>query len=58
MSLANLVGISLEKVAPDTVPYLFHHEKDRATIEKTFEALFTLVLELDEEEDRAMRGAG
>ncbi|MDZ7750410.1 MAG: type I restriction endonuclease subunit R [Gammaproteobacteria bacterium] len=33
----------------------YNREKDRATIEKTFEALFTLVLGLDEEEDRAVR---
>lgn len=33
----------------------YNREKDRATIEKTFEALFTLVQELDEEEHRAVR---
>lgn len=33
----------------------YNREKDRVTIEKTFEALFTLVQELDEEESRAVR---
>ncbi len=33
----------------------YNREKDRVTIEKTFESLFTLVQELDEEEHRAMR---
>nr|MBS0021632.1 DUF3387 domain-containing protein [Gammaproteobacteria bacterium] len=33
----------------------YNREKDRATIEKTFEALFSLVHELDEEEHRAIR---
>ncbi|MEW8402413.1 MAG: type I restriction endonuclease subunit R [Candidatus Thiodiazotropha sp.] len=33
----------------------YNREKDRATIEKTFEALFNLVRELDEEEHRAIR---
>jgi type I restriction enzyme, R subunit len=33
----------------------YNREKDRATIERTFEALFTLVQELDEEEHRAVR---
>ncbi|MEX2500688.1 MAG: HsdR family type I site-specific deoxyribonuclease [Wenzhouxiangellaceae bacterium] len=33
----------------------YNREKDRATIEKTFEALFTLVQELDEEASRAVR---
>ncbi|MDT8445252.1 MAG: DUF3387 domain-containing protein, partial [Desulfuromonadales bacterium] len=33
----------------------YNREKDRVTIEKTFEALFTLVQELDEEEHRAVR---
>lgn len=33
----------------------YNREKDRVTIEKTFEALFTLVKELDEEEHRAVR---
>lgn len=32
-----------------------NREKDRVTIEKTFEALFKLVQELDEEESRALR---
>jgi len=33
----------------------YNREKDRATIERTFEALFSLVQELDEEEHRAIR---
>ena len=33
----------------------YNREKDRVTIEKTFEALFNLVRELDEEEHRAIR---
>lgn len=33
----------------------YNREKDRVTIEKTFEALFKLVQELDEEEHRAIR---
>lgn len=33
----------------------YNREKDRVTIEKTFEALFTLVQELDEEEHRAVQ---
>ena len=33
----------------------YNREKDRVTIEKTFEALFKLVQELDEEESRALR---
>jgi type I restriction enzyme R subunit len=33
----------------------YNREKDRVTIEKTFEALFKLVQELDEEESRAVR---
>ncbi len=33
----------------------YNREKDRVTIEKTFEALFNLVQELDEEESRAVR---
>lgn len=33
----------------------YNREKDRVTIEKTFEALFTLVQELDDEEHRAVR---
>jgi type I restriction enzyme R subunit len=33
----------------------YNREKDRVTIEKTFEALFTLVQDLDEEEHRAVR---
>ena len=33
----------------------YNREKDRLTIEKTFEALLKFVQELDEEEDRAMR---
>lgn len=33
----------------------YNREKDRATIEQTFEALFALVRELDEEEHRAVR---
>jgi type I restriction enzyme R subunit len=33
----------------------YNREKDRATIEKTFEALFNLVRDLDEEEHRAIR---
>ncbi|MDP2751311.1 MAG: DUF3387 domain-containing protein, partial [Rhodocyclaceae bacterium] len=33
----------------------YNREKDRVTIEKTFEALFTLVEELDDEERRAVR---
>jgi len=33
----------------------YNREKDRATIEKTFEALFSLVQGLDEEEHRAIR---
>lgn len=33
----------------------YNREKDRVTIEKTFEALFKLVQELDEEEHRAVR---
>ncbi|MCC6207513.1 MAG: type I restriction endonuclease subunit R [Gammaproteobacteria bacterium] len=33
----------------------YNREKDRATIEKTFEALFNLVQGLDEEEHRAIR---
>ncbi len=33
----------------------YNREKDRATIEKTFEALFSLVQALDEEEHRAVR---
>ena len=33
----------------------YNHEKDRVTIERTFEALLELVRELDEEENRAVR---
>jgi type I restriction enzyme R subunit len=33
----------------------YNREKDRVTIEKTFEALLKLVKDLDEEENRAMR---
>jgi type I restriction enzyme R subunit len=33
----------------------YNRDKDRVTIEKTFEALFTLVQELDDEEHRAVR---
>lgn len=33
----------------------YNREKDQVTIEKTFEALLKLVLELDEEESRALR---
>ncbi|MGC2049416.1 MAG: type I restriction enzyme endonuclease domain-containing protein, partial [Gallionella sp.] len=33
----------------------YNREKDRATIEQTFEALFKLVQELDDEEHRAVR---
>ena len=33
----------------------YNREKDRVTIEKTFEALFTLVQDLDDEEHRAVR---
>ena len=33
----------------------YNREKDRVTIEKTFEALFTLVRELDDEEHRGVR---
>ncbi len=33
----------------------YNREKDRATIEKTFEALFQFVSDLDEEESRAVR---
>jgi type I restriction enzyme R subunit len=33
----------------------YNREKDRVTIEKTFEALFNLVQELDVEESRALR---
>lgn len=33
----------------------YNREKDRVTIEQTFEALFNLVQELDEEESRAVR---
>lgn len=33
----------------------YNREKDRLTIERTFEALLKLVQELDEEENRAMR---
>ena len=33
----------------------YNREKDRVTIEKTFEALFSLVQELDDEEHRAVR---
>jgi len=33
----------------------YNREKDRVTIEKTFEALLKLVIELDEEESRAVR---
>ena len=33
----------------------YNREKDRVAIERTFEALFTLVQELDEEESRAVR---
>ncbi len=33
----------------------YNKEKDRATIEKTFEALLRLVQELDEEQNRAVR---
>ena len=32
-----------------------NREKDRVTIEKTFEALFKLAQEIDEEESRALR---
>jgi type I restriction enzyme R subunit len=33
----------------------YNREKDRVTIERAFEALFTLVQELDDEEHRAVR---
>lgn len=39
----------------DTVPHLFHREKDRVTIEQTFEDLMQFEKQMGEEQNRAAR---